>query len=168
LGSFHHAISERYSREKVTGISLLIGFLHGLLSTILSLFVVIVGVYFLPFYEIKMISILLIITACFYILLGALRESGSSSKVAGASVIASVLPDFAALPIIFYSINFGSVYLLSISLIYIASCMISIAFVISLSNKGLSKRLSKVDPRDFDYIVIFVLALTAAYIYLFS
>jgi hypothetical protein len=162
------SLKEHYKISKTATLSMLIGFLHGFTSVILSLLVVFIGIYLLPVYYIKVVSILLITAVCFYILLNALMESKSSATVTRTSLIISVLPDLAVLPIIFYTVKFGNIYLVSVSLIYILSSMISITSVILLSNKGFSIGLSKVDPRNFDYIMVIMLALTAIYIFLFS
>lgn len=162
------SLKEHYNSSKIATLSLLIGLLHGFTSVILSLFVVFIGIYLLPVYYIKVVSILLITAVCIYILLNALREGKSSTTATKTSVIISVLPDLAVLPIIFYSVKFGKIYLISVSLIYILSSMISITSVILLSNKGFSIGLSKVDPRNIDYIMIVMLSFTAMYIFFFS
>ena len=162
------SLKEHYNGGKITFLSLSIGFLHGFSSVILSLFVIFIGIYFFPTYYIKIVSIFIIIAVCIYILFNSLVEGRTSTTAAKPTIIISVLPDLAVLPIIFYSVKFGNVYLLFISFIYILSSMISITFVILLSNKGLSRGLSQVDPRYFDYMMVIMLAFTAVYILFFS
>ncbi len=63
------SLKEHYNSSKIATLSLLIGLLHGFTSVTLSLFVVFIGIYLLPVYYIKVVSILLITAVCIYILL---------------------------------------------------------------------------------------------------
>ncbi|WP_292319668.1 hypothetical protein [Caldisphaera sp.] len=160
------SIRRRFNYSTIMLISGLLGFLHSFVSVLLSLVLVYIGLNFFNFIDIKYFSVSIIFVVCIYILLSSLREVKENRNVEATSLIVSVLPDPAILPLIISSSSMGLQFLLLIIILFIITSTISLSLVTSLVNKGFLKALSRLKPYLIDYLIVSILIITAAYILL--
>lgn len=162
------SVKRGYNSRKIKAISAILGFLHGSTSVLLSLFILFLGIDLFGVGKLKEISLIVLVAVAIYIVVNSTREGKSSSKIENTSLLVSIFPDPAFLPIIIVSDKFGTVYISVISFAFILTSILSLMLVLIVVMAGISDRASKINPVTVDRIVALALALTAVYIYFFG
>ncbi|MCL4480512.1 MAG: hypothetical protein M1113_03385 [Candidatus Thermoplasmatota archaeon] len=155
----------KYSNGRTAYYGFAIGTVHGILSSALALVIAFLGISFLGYGKIKIASIVLLAAVCVYILLNAFKERKAERNVENTSLLVSIIPDPAFLPIILSSAIFGYFFISFISVLFVVAGGLSLLVVTLLAHKGMLKSLEKVRPDNVDYVVVAVLLLTALFIY---
>jgi len=162
------SLKKSFSSKRVRAIAFLLGFLHGITSTALALLVVFFGVYAFGTKEIRIASVIIIIVVALYILVNSIRESHEKKGFENTSLLVSIFPDPAFLPILLVAASYGYFSVSLISIVFVITSAVFLLLIVMLVNIGLIKGLSKVSPATVDRIVVIALLLTAVYIYFYG
>jgi len=162
------SLKKSFSSEKSRAIAFLLGFIHGITSTALALLVVFFGIYAFGTKEIRIASVIIIVVVAAYILINSIKESHEKRGFENTSLLVSVFPDPAFLPILLAASGYGFFSISLISAVFIISSAVFLLLIVALVNIGLIKGLSRVSPTTVDRIVVIALLLTAVYIYLYG
>jgi len=162
------SLKKSFSSEKSRAIAFLLGFIHGITSTALALLVVFFGIYAFGTKEIRIASVIIIVVVAAYILINSIKESHEKRGFENTSLLVSVFPDPAFLPILLAASGYGFFSIPLISAVFIISSAVFLLLIVALVNIGLIKGLSRVSPTTVDRIVVIALLLTAVYIYLYG
>ena len=155
----------KYSDSKTGSYGFAIGTAHGILSSTLALVIAFLGISFLGYSKIKIASIVLLAAVCIYILLNAVKERKAERNVENTSLLVSIIPDPAFLPIVLSSTIYGYFFIGFLSVLFVVAGGLSLMMVVLLAHRGMLKSLEKVKPDNVDYVVVIVLLLTAVFIY---
>ncbi|BAB60059.1 TVG0944469 [Thermoplasma volcanium GSS1] len=161
-------LKKKYSDSKVRALSAYIGMAHGVSSVILSLAILYIGIAFIGSKYIRVASVIILVLVSLYILINSIRESREAREIEETSLLVSAFPDPAFLPMAIIAYTYGTYFVISTGLIYVAASTIALLAVVFLVNIGLLRKLSSLKPVTVDRIVVVVLLLTAAYIYFFG
>lgn len=159
------ASKRHYAAPKTSAISLAIGITHGVTSAILSLLVAYAGMYLFGVTYVKLGSVILLIIISMYMALNGFREKKSDENVENSSLVVSILPDPAFLPIVLLAVGLGEIFVIALSTFFIVLSGIALMLVVILVRISLFRRIERLEPYVFDYIVSAVLLGTAALIF---
>ncbi len=162
------SVKRGYKQRRVRLVSALLGFLHGSTSVLLSLLILFLGLDLFGTGRLKAISIVILIAVALYILLNGVREGKAARSMENTSLLVSVFPDPAFLPIIIASAKFGFLYTAAVSFTFILSSIVSLILVLVVVMAGISDWASKMRPATLDRVIAIVLVLTAFYIYFYG
>jgi hypothetical protein len=162
------SLKRGYKKRRVLYVSAILGFLHGSISVILSLFVLFLGVTLFGLNALKEISIIVLIAVAVYLLANTIKETRASENVENTSLLVSILPDPVLLPVIIASYPLGKTELIIISISFVLASILALLVVLAVVMVGIAGRLSRLKGVTVDYVVILALVLTAIYIYFFG
>ncbi|MCL4447112.1 MAG: hypothetical protein M0Z77_04230 [Thermoplasmatales archaeon] len=162
------SLKRGYKKRRVLYVSAILGFLHGSISVILSLFALFLGVTLFGLNALKEISIIVLIAVAVYLLANTIKETRASENVENTSLLVSILPDPVLLPVIIASYPLGKTELIIISISFVLASILALLVVLAVVMVGIAGRLSRLKGVTVDYVVILALVLTAIYIYFFG
>lgn len=154
-----------YSLRKSLSISSGIGFGHGALSVLVSVLVAFTGLAFLSPEEIRIGAVFLLVAVSIYMVINAVREESGNENIENTSILVSVVPDPAFLPIALLAIVYGDFFLGILSLIFILTSGFALLLVVYVARGSIFRKLEKLKPTTVDYVVVAVLLLTALFVY---
>ncbi len=166
-----YSIKNRIDKKRTGLISLSLGLIHGLFSSLLSLAIVFIGIYFFPGYYVKIFSIFLLIFVAIYIIVKSYFENKKNQNkkdgdITKSILLVSIIPDPAIVPFILLAIFYGRYFVyITVVLFIIVSALSLFLVTISLS-KIIKSKISKITPRNVDYMVSAILLLTALFIFI--
>lgn len=155
-----------YTLGKSLSLSSGIGFAHGALSVLVSLLVAFAGLAFLDPQEIKIGAVALLVAVSIYMVINAIREENGNENIENTSILVSVVPDPAFLPIALVAVAYGNLFLGLLSLVFILASGIALLSVVYIARGSIFRKLEKLKPTTVDYVVVAVLLLTALFVYL--
>jgi len=166
-----YSIKNNINKKKTALISISLGLLHGLFSSLLSLAIVFIGIYFFPVYYVKIFSIFLLVAVAIYIIINAHFESkknknNKNDNITKSILLVSVIPDPAIVPFILLAIFYGKYFVYITVILFITISSLSLLFATVSLRKIIKNKISKLTPRNVDYMVSFILLLTALYVVL--
>ncbi|MEM0141715.1 MAG: hypothetical protein QXN66_06795 [Thermoplasmatales archaeon] len=160
--------TNRFSRVKKYGVTASIGLLHGIFSSVIALAILYIGLLFLKrlaqYFEYGGLILLVIVGA--YFLLNGFSERKSSNFAGNTSLVVSILPDFAIIPILLSASALSPYQLGIIISLFILVGTISLMGVVIVASYVANFALKRLNPAYFDYVIGTILFVTAATIYL--
>ncbi len=164
-----YSIKNNINKKKTALISISLGLLHGLFSSLLSIAIVFIGIYFFPVYYVKIFSIFLLVAVAIYIIINAHFESikngdNKNHDITKSILIVSIIPDPAIVPFILLAIFYGKYFVYITVILFITISSLSLLFATMSLRKIIKNKISKLTPRNVDYMVSFILLLTALYV----
>ncbi len=158
--------ARNYSSGKKYLMSGYIGIGHAITSAILGLAVLYLGVLFFSgiyLYAEYIGASLLFISAVYFLATGLLEGKGKHD-ISVSSILASVMPDPSVTPFLILASSYSAAYMLSVLLDFILVTVVSLVVIVFLASRGMKKILERVSPRNYDYLIATVLAVTGLFV----
>lgn len=164
-----YAIKNRYTKKKTGAVSLSLGILHGLFSSVLSFTIVIFGIHFIPDIYLRLFVVSILLFVSFYIIINARHEAHENrmpEPIKKTILLTSIIPDPAIVPVILMGLTYGMGFIFNTIYVFIIISGLTLFSITIFLHKILFNKINSLSPQKIDYLVALILLVTVVFVIL--